>query len=116
MHILIASARDDRKITSYKRSETISYRNIEKMELEELEKLSLVSKICTELENHLGTNDKVLAEFMIAMAEKHSTAEKFKGALMKNGVELPVRTVINLCSIRKPSVCFVWEWGHRLNW
>ncbi len=65
------------------------------MDLEELEKLSLVSKICTELENHLGTNDKVLAEFMIAMAEKHSTTEKFKAALMKNGVELPVSVRIH---------------------
>lgn len=29
-------------------------------ELEQLENLSLVSKICTELENHLGLNDKDL--------------------------------------------------------
>ena len=29
-------------------------------ELEQLEWLSLVSKICTELENHLGINDKDL--------------------------------------------------------
>lgn len=29
-------------------------------ELEKLEHLSLVSKICTELENHLGLNDKDL--------------------------------------------------------
>ena len=31
-------------------------------ELEQLEKLSLVSKICTELENHLGLNDKDLGK------------------------------------------------------
>jgi ATP-dependent RNA helicase DHX8/PRP22 len=29
-------------------------------EVEKLEHLSLVSKICTELENHLGLNDKDL--------------------------------------------------------
>ena len=29
-------------------------------ELEKLESLSLVSKVCTELENHLGMNDKTL--------------------------------------------------------
>lgn len=29
-------------------------------EVEKLEYLSLVSKICTELENHLGMNDKDL--------------------------------------------------------
>ena len=32
-------------------------------ELEQLELLSLVSKICTELENHFGLNDKVLGTF-----------------------------------------------------
>ena len=31
-------------------------------ELERLENLSLVSKICTELENHLGMNDKDLGK------------------------------------------------------
>ena len=31
-------------------------------ELQQLERLSLVSKICTELENHLGLNDKDLGE------------------------------------------------------
>lgn len=31
-------------------------------DLEQLEQLSLVSKICTELDNHLGINDKVLGE------------------------------------------------------
>jgi ATP-dependent RNA helicase DHX8/PRP22 len=33
-------------------------------ELEKLEHLSLVSKICTELENHLELNDKDLGEFI----------------------------------------------------
>ena len=33
-------------------------------ELEKLEDLSLVSKICTELENHLGMNDKDLGEYI----------------------------------------------------
>lgn len=31
-------------------------------ELQQLEQLSLVSKICTELDNHLGINDKDLGE------------------------------------------------------
>lgn len=34
-------------------------------ELEKLEHLSLVSKICTELENHLGINDKDLGERLL---------------------------------------------------
>lgn len=33
-------------------------------EIEKLEYLSLVSKICTELENHLGLNDKDLGMFI----------------------------------------------------
>ena len=60
-------------------------------DLQKLEELSLVSKICTELENHLGINDKDLAEFIIALAEKYSSLEKFKAALAKNGAEFPVR-------------------------
>lgn len=31
-------------------------------EIEKLEHLSLVSKVCTELENHLGMNDKDLGK------------------------------------------------------
>lgn len=31
-------------------------------ELQQLEYLSLVSKVCTELDNHLGLNDKDLGE------------------------------------------------------
>lgn len=59
-------------------------------DLKKLEELSLVSKVCTELENHLGVNDKVLAEFCIAMAAKHTTVEKFKAALGESGEGLPV--------------------------
>ena len=40
-------------------------------ELKKLEHLSLVSKICTELDNHFGLGDKTLAEFIIHLAEKH---------------------------------------------
>lgn len=32
-------------------------------ELKQLEYLSLVSKVCTELDNHLGISDKDLGEF-----------------------------------------------------
>lgn len=81
-------------------------------EIERLEQLSLVSKVCTELENHLGINDKVLgecelrstiffygswtnllislAEFIIALACKHGEFEGFKAALEENGAEFPV--------------------------
>lgn len=39
-------------------------------ELEKLEHLSLVSKICTELDNHLGLNDKDLGELESYIAPK----------------------------------------------
>ena len=32
-------------------------------ELTKLESLSLVSKVCTELDNHLGMNDKTLGKY-----------------------------------------------------
>ena len=50
-------------------------------DLERLEKLSLVSKVCTELENHLGLNDKDLAEYVIHLAETNDTFDKFKKVL-----------------------------------
>ncbi|CAE1243048.1 DHX8 [Acanthosepion pharaonis] len=56
-------------------------------ELQKLEHLSLVSKVCTELDNHLGLNDKDVAEFVISLADKNETFEKFKAALIENGAE-----------------------------
>lgn len=54
-------------------------------DLFKLEKLSLVSKICVELENHLGINDKDVAEFIISLAEANKRLDKFKKALEENG-------------------------------
>ncbi|XP_014219394.1 ATP-dependent RNA helicase DHX8 [Copidosoma floridanum] len=68
-------------------------------ELEKLEHLSLVSKICTELENHLGLNNKDLAEFVIHLAEENSTFESFKTVLVKNGAEFSDSLVANLLRI-----------------
>ncbi|XP_069683927.1 ATP-dependent RNA helicase DHX8 [Periplaneta americana] len=68
-------------------------------EVEKLEHLSLVSKICTELENHLGLNDKDLAEFIIALAEKNDTFETFKKVLVENGAEFSDSFIANLLRI-----------------
>lgn len=68
-------------------------------EIERLEYLSLVSKVCTELENHLGINDKDLAEFIINLADKNETLQKFKKALKKNGAEFSESFVTNLLGI-----------------
>ncbi|XP_054717545.1 ATP-dependent RNA helicase DHX8-like [Uloborus diversus] len=75
-------------------------------EIKKLEYLSLVSKICTELENHLGINDKDLAEFIINLAGKNDTFEAFKKALLQNGAEFPDSFMSNLLRIiqqMKPS-------------
>ncbi|XP_030388583.1 ATP-dependent RNA helicase DHX8 [Scaptodrosophila lebanonensis] len=65
-------------------------------ELQKLEYLSLVSKICTELDNHLGINDKDLAEFIIDLENKHRTYDAFRKALLENGAEFPDSLVQNL--------------------
>ncbi|XP_055689962.1 ATP-dependent RNA helicase DHX8 [Lutzomyia longipalpis] len=68
-------------------------------ELTKLEHLSLVSKICTELDNHLGLNDKDLAEFIIDLAEKNPSFPKFKAVLLENGAEFSDSFITNLLRI-----------------
>ncbi|XP_075238078.1 ATP-dependent RNA helicase pea isoform X3 [Lycorma delicatula] len=68
-------------------------------EVQKLEHLSLVSKICTELENHLGLNDKDLAEFIINLAEKNDTFDSFKSVLIENGAEFSDSFISNLLRI-----------------
>ncbi|CAK8675172.1 unnamed protein product [Clavelina lepadiformis] len=68
-------------------------------ELEKLEYLSLVSKVCTELDNHLSLNDKDLAEFVIKLALKHQTFNRFSKALKKKGAEFPETFTKNLLSL-----------------
>ncbi|PIK41418.1 putative ATP-dependent RNA helicase DHX8-like [Apostichopus japonicus] len=65
-------------------------------ELRKLEHLSLVSKVCTELDNHLGLNDKDLAEFIIHLAEKNNDEDDFRTELRKNGGEFPDSFTSNL--------------------
>ncbi|KAL5287321.1 DHX8 family protein [Megaselia abdita] len=70
-------------------------------ELKQLEYLSLVSKICTELDNHLGINDKDLAEFIIHLADKNPALVDFRKALESNGAEFPDSLTENLLRIIK---------------
>lgn len=58
-------------------------------DLESLELLSLVSKVTSELQNHLGINDKTLAEFVIAQHSKCSTLADFKAQMEAMGAEFP---------------------------
>lgn len=55
-----------------------------------LELLSLVSKVTSELQNHLGISDKTLAEFVIDQHEKcGGNLGEFKEALAAMGAEFP---------------------------
>ena len=65
--------------------------------LYKLEYLSLVSKIATELENHLGLNDRILAEFIISLHEQsHSSLPAFQAKLDESGAEFSSSFVENL--------------------
>lgn len=58
-------------------------------DLESLELLSLVSKVTSELQNHLGINDKTLAEFVIAQHSKCHSLQNFKSHMDTMGAEFP---------------------------
>ena len=58
-------------------------------DLESLELLSLVSKVTSELQNHLGINDKTLAEFVIAQHSKCQSLLDFKTQMAGMGAEFP---------------------------
>lgn len=58
-------------------------------DLESLELLSLVSKITSELHNHLGISDTTLAEFLIAQHADCDTLEGFQKKLTALGADFP---------------------------
>ncbi|KAL3455082.1 P-loop containing nucleoside triphosphate hydrolase protein [Aspergillus heterothallicus] len=58
-------------------------------DLQSLEHLSLISRITNELQNHLGINDKVVAEFVVDMHLKCASFSEFKSQLEENGAEFP---------------------------
>ncbi|KAG4415415.1 hypothetical protein IFR04_011464 [Cadophora malorum] len=58
-------------------------------DLESLELLSLVSKVTSELQNHLGISDKTLAEFIIAQHSGCNSLEEFRTKLDAMGVDFP---------------------------
>lgn len=65
-------------------------------DLENLEFLSLISKISNELLNHTGIDDKVLAEFIISLHCKSSSLASFQKKLSKVGAEFPQSFVENM--------------------
>ena len=67
----------------------------------ELERLSLVNKLCTELSNHFGSEsefvvDKDVAEFVIHIAENSANIDKFTEDLSKNGAEFTEPFIANI--------------------
>lgn len=65
-------------------------------EIYKLELLSLVSKITNEILNHIGINDRVLAEFVISLHEESKSIDQFKSKLKEVGAEFPESFVVNL--------------------
>lgn len=58
-------------------------------DLESLELLSLVSKVTSEIQNHLGISDKTLAEFVIAQHAKCKSRPEFQKTLEEMGADFP---------------------------
>lgn len=58
-------------------------------DLESLEILSLVQRVASELQNHLGISDKTLAEFVIAQHSECTTLEEFQKKLEAMGADFP---------------------------
>ncbi|XP_068474492.1 probable pre-mRNA-splicing factor ATP-dependent RNA helicase DEAH5 isoform X2 [Phaseolus vulgaris] len=64
-----------------------------------LQHLSLLSKVCAELESHTGAADKVLAEFIIHLASSSDNLNHFVDKLKDNGAHFPdylVRTLFTV--------------------
>ena len=58
-------------------------------DFENLELLSLVSKVTSELENHLGIKDKTLAEFVIHQQTECKSLEEFQKKMEEMGADFP---------------------------
>ncbi|WFD47528.1 RNA helicase [Malassezia furfur] len=61
-----------------------------------LEFLSLVSKIATEIQNHLGIHDRTLAEFVIALHDESPSFKAFQAKLDEAGAEFSTAFAENL--------------------
>ncbi|RHY16732.1 hypothetical protein DYB25_004790 [Aphanomyces astaci] len=64
--------------------------------MEKLQELSLISKVCSELESHLGMSDRTLAEFIIHMARESADGKKFHATMTENGAEVPIKFALHL--------------------
>jgi ATP-dependent RNA helicase DHX8/PRP22 len=70
------------------------------IELDKLQQLGLISKVCSALDAHLGFSDKTLAEFILHLFRTHigdhaddkgvKNADQFQSILCENGAEFPM--------------------------
>lgn len=58
-------------------------------EIERFEFLSLVSAVQREMMNHIGMDDKVLAEFLISLHDESADLKEFRAKLSESGSEFP---------------------------
>lgn len=65
-------------------------------DLAKLEELSLVSKVASELQNHTGTNNKTIAEYLIHLRVSSDSFDDFRAKLAKTGFKAPVSLVESL--------------------
>lgn len=69
--------------------------------IKQLQFNSLVNRVVTELDNHLGMKDKELAEFIISLAEEASAVSDFKEALTSTGAEMGDQLIETLWNLIK---------------
>lgn len=80
--------------------------------MDNLSRLGLIAKVCSELDNHLGFSDKTLAEYIIHLAtEQCDNPNIFYKALHENGAEVPqtfagnlYRMIMKMSSKGKPEI------------
>ncbi|KAK8792819.1 hypothetical protein WA158_004983 [Blastocystis sp. Blastoise] len=56
--------------------------------LEKLKHVGIVNRVCKELENHIGMNNKDVAEFIIFLVQQNPNVNDFYSTLKEQGVEL----------------------------
>lgn len=65
-------------------------------DLQQLEVLSLVSKVASEIQNHLGVSDSTLAEFVIDQHSKCESLEEFREQMDQIGADFPPSLVTSI--------------------
>jgi len=61
--------------------------------------LSVISKLLDEMEKSLDIRDKVLAEFVLALAKKSKTVMEFEKQLEQNGAEFSIDLISNMYAL-----------------